>query len=61
MLTTELSLLLLFYHYFHSIDKRRREVMERRQKAGEKADSRRDALGDSLAFQEFKRDTSEVS
>ncbi|PVD25646.1 hypothetical protein C0Q70_13305 [Pomacea canaliculata] len=44
-----------------NIDKRRREVMERRQKAGEKADSRRDALGDSLAFQEFKRDTSELS
>ena len=44
----------------HSIDKRRREVLEQRQKAKDKAGNRQEKLGGSLAFQEFKRDSSEV-
>ncbi|KAL8620004.1 hypothetical protein ACOMHN_015286 [Nucella lapillus] len=43
------------------IDKRRREVMEHRQKAKEKAENRQGTLAASLAFQEFKRDSSELS
>ncbi|XP_076441755.1 spectrin beta chain, non-erythrocytic 5-like [Babylonia areolata] len=43
------------------IDKRRREVMAHRQKARDKAESRQGTLAASLAFQEFKRDSSELS
>ncbi|KAK7105089.1 spectrin beta chain, non-erythrocytic 5-like isoform X3 [Littorina saxatilis] len=43
------------------IDKRRREVMEQRQRAKDKAAKRQEKLGDSMAFQEFKRDATELS
>ena len=45
---------------FHSIDKRRKEVMDRRQKVKDQAAERHNALLGSQAFQEFKRDAAEV-
>ena len=43
-----------------SIDARRNEVLARRQKLKDLAGERKDALKDSQAFQEFKRDAAEV-
>lgn len=47
--------------FFSSIDKRRNEVLERRQGVKDKAAERHNALLGSQAFQEFKRDAAEVS
>lgn len=47
--------------FFSSIDKRRNEVLERRQRVKDKAAERHNALLGSQAFQEFKRDAAEVS
>ena len=49
----------LFY-LLNSIDKRRKEVMDRRQKVKDQAAERHNALLGSQAFQEFKRDAAEV-
>lgn len=46
---------------FNSIDKRRNEVLERRQKIKERAEDRHNALLAAQGFQEFKRDADEVS
>ena len=54
----------VWYHcelpLFFSIDKRRNEVLERRQRVKDKAAERHNALMGSQAFQEFKRDAAEV-
>lgn len=47
--------------FFNSIDKRRNEVLERRQKIKERAEDRHNALLAAQGFQEFKRDADEVS
>ena len=44
-----------------SIDKRRKDVMDRRQKVKDQAAERHNALLGSQAYQEFKRDAAEVS
>ena len=46
--------------YICSIDKKRKEVMDRRQKVKDLAAERHNALLGSQAFQEFKRDAAEV-
>ena len=46
-------------HY--SIDKRRNEVLERRQKVKDRAADRHNALLAAQGFQEFKRDSDEVN
>ena len=43
------------------IDKRRQEVLDRRQKVKDKAKERHDALMAAQGFQEFKRDSNELS
>ncbi|XP_071162084.1 spectrin beta chain-like isoform X8 [Mytilus edulis] len=43
------------------IDKRRQEVLDRRQKVKDRAKERRDALNAAQGFQEFKRDSDELS
>ena len=43
-----------------SIDKRRKEVLERRHKIKERAEDRHNALLAAQGFQEFKRDADEV-
>ena len=53
------GLIFLFY-LLNSIDKRRKEVMDRRQKVKDQAAERHNALLGSQAFQEFKRDAAEV-
>jgi hypothetical protein len=54
-----------FYYIFdcscNSIDKRRTEVLDRRQKIKERAADRHNALLAAQGFQEFKRDADEVS
>lgn len=50
----------MFYHSTKRIDKRRKAVLERRQKAKDKAAQRHQALLESQAFQKFKRDANEV-
>lgn len=46
---------------YFSIDKRRQEVLDRRQKVKDRAKERRDALNAAQGFQEFKRDSDEVN
>ena len=47
--------------HFPRIDKRRKSVLERRQKAKDRARERHEALLASEVFQKFKRDANEVS
>lgn len=50
----------LFVFSDSSIDKRRKEVLERRHKIKERAEDRHNALLAAQGFQEFKRDADEV-